>query len=177
MIQTHNPALTMPGVESVSLKLLPLGHGDQVALHPYQGLVLLPLSLLGPSPDPEHFSCQIGLADVGTDSGQVLCVEHWSFATAPESYSIGWAPEPSLFINWNIYISSSQSWSWLTLTQKKFFLFSERRKTLSPLCCSTIQCSHESIWLTNLFLAFFEIGLTEIIGAIVLVCDWTCSPV
>lgn len=74
VIHCHDPTLTMPGVESVSLKLLPLGFGDQVALHPYQGLISW-AGLLA-NPGPEHFSCQIGLADVGTDSGQVLCVEH-----------------------------------------------------------------------------------------------------
>lgn len=79
--------------------------------------------------------------------------------------------------NRNNYISSSQSWSWCTLTQKKFLPFSERKNTLSPLCCSIIQCSQDSIRLANLFLAFLLIGWTEIIGSIVRVCDGLCSTV
>lgn len=82
MIQTHNPALTMPGVEAVPFELLPLGHGDQVALHPYQGLVLLPLSLLGPNPDPKHFGGNGGLACIWSDSRQVFGVDHGSIAFA-----------------------------------------------------------------------------------------------
>lgn len=89
VIQTHHPALAVPGVETVSLKLLPLGCGDQMALHPYQGLILLTLSLLGPSPNPKQFGGDGGLTGIGSDSRKVFGVDHWSFATAPESYSMG----------------------------------------------------------------------------------------
>ena len=74
VIQTHHPAFTVPSVEAVSLKLLPLGFGDQVAFHPYQGLILG--AGLGANPGSEHLGCNGGLAGVRSDSWQVLSVEH-----------------------------------------------------------------------------------------------------
>lgn len=87
VVQGHHPALTVPGVESVSLELLPLGFGDQVTFHPYQGLI--GWAGLGADPGSEHLSCNGSLAGVRADSWEVLGVQHWSFATAQESYTIG----------------------------------------------------------------------------------------
>ena len=92
MVHGHDPALTVPGIESVPLEFFPLGIGQQVTFHPYQGFISW--AGLCANPGPKHFGSDGGLAGVGSDSWQVLRVDHWSFATAPESYSMVGSPEP-----------------------------------------------------------------------------------
>ena len=80
VVQAHDPALTVPGMEAVSLKLLPLGFCDQVAFYPHQGLILR--AGLDANPSPELLSCDGAGTGVRADSWQVLSVEHWSVAFA-----------------------------------------------------------------------------------------------
>ena len=87
VVQAHDPALTVPSVEAVSLKLLQLGFCDQVAFYPHQGIISR--AGLGANPSPKGLGCDGAGTGVRADSWQVLCVEHWSVATAPESYPIG----------------------------------------------------------------------------------------
>ena len=87
VIQGHDPALTVPGMEAVSLKLLPLGFCDQVAFYPHQGII--GRAGLGANPSPELLSCDGAGTGVRADSWQVLSVDHGTFATASESYTIG----------------------------------------------------------------------------------------
>lgn len=93
VIEGHDPAFTVPGVESLSLELLPLGFGDQVALHPYQGLISW--AGLGAHPGSKHLGCDGGLAGVRPDAWQVFGVQHCSVATAPESYRMGGGSKPT----------------------------------------------------------------------------------
>ena len=60
-----------------------------------------------------------------------------------------------------IHSSMLQSESELRLTQKKFFPFSDRRKTQSPLLCSIMHSDSDSIRLQNLFFAFLDFGETK----------------
>jgi len=76
----------VPSVEAVTLKLIPLLGGQLVTLSPYRLGAGLGLGLAHPG--SELLGGQISLADVGTDSRQVLSVDHGAVATASESYSI-----------------------------------------------------------------------------------------
>ena len=80
VVQAHDPALTVPGMEAVSLKLLPLGFCDQVAFYPHQGII--GRTGLDANPSPELLSCDGAGTGVRADSWQVLSVEHWSVAFA-----------------------------------------------------------------------------------------------
>ena len=83
----------MPSVEAVTLKLFPLLTSQLVTFSPYRLGAGLGLGLAHPG--SELLGCQISLTDVGTDSRQVLCVDHGAVATTPESYTITRARQPS----------------------------------------------------------------------------------